>query len=83
AAKVKFLPDPPPQVSDFNVSIRTRQKFGLNELNGHRSCTLINLANAAIRTGRKLQFDPVTMRFGKDEEANRLVEQPMRAPWHL
>jgi len=83
ADKVKFLPEPPPQISDFNVSIRTREKFGLNEVNGHRSCTLVNIANIAIRTGRKLQFDPVTMRFVNDEEANRLAEQPMRAPWHL
>jgi hypothetical protein len=43
----------------------------------------VNLANSAIRTGRKLQFDPVAMRFVNDEEANRLAEQPMRAPWHL
>jgi len=83
ADKVKSLPEPEPMISDFNVSMRTRKKFGLNELNGHRSCTLINLANIAIRTGRKLQFDPVSMRFVNDEEANRLVDQPMRAPWHL
>jgi hypothetical protein len=83
ADKVKFLPEPPPQISDFNVSIRTRQKFGLNEVNGNRSNMLVHLANAAIRTGRKLRFDPVKQRFVNDEEANRLAEQPMRAPWHL
>ncbi|HEY3321621.1 MAG TPA: Gfo/Idh/MocA family oxidoreductase [Planctomycetota bacterium] len=83
ADKVKYLPDPEPMISDFNVSVRTRQKFGLNEVNGHRSCSLVNLANIAIRTGRKLKFDPVKMRFIDDEGANRLVEQPMRAPWHL
>jgi len=77
------LPEPEPQVSDFNVSIRTRQKFGLNEVNGNRSNMLVHLANAAIRTGRKLKFDPVAQRFVGDEEANRLVDQPMRAPWHL
>lgn len=83
AEKVKFLPDPEPMVSDFNVSIRTRQKFGLNEVNGNRSNLLVHLANCAIRTGRKLHFDPVTQRFVDDEEANRLADQPMRAPWHL
>ncbi len=45
--------------------------------------TTSHLANAAIRTGRKLKFDPVAQRFVGDEEANRLVDQPMRAPWHL
>ena len=43
----------------------------------------MHLANCAIRTGRKLTFDPVAMRFVGDDEANRLADQPMRAPWHL
>jgi len=77
------LPEPEPMISDFNVSVRTRQKFGLNEVNANRSNMLVHLANCAIRTGRKLHFDPVAQRFVGDEEANRLVVQPMRAPWHL
>ena len=80
---VASLPEPEPMVSDFNVSIKTRRKFGLNEENGNRSNMLVHLANAAIRTGRKLKFDPVAQRFVGDEETNRLVDQPMRAPWHL
>jgi predicted dehydrogenase len=80
---VASLPQPQPQISDFNVSVKTRRKFGLNEVNGNRSNLLVHLANAAIRTGRKLRFDPVAQRFIGDEEANRLVDQPMRAPWHL
>ena len=70
-------------IKDFNVSVRTRQKFGLNEMKGNRSNILVHLANIAIRTGRKLHFDPVTMRFINDPEANRLAEQPMRSPWSL
>ena len=83
AEQVKYLPDPEPMISDFNVSIRTRKKFGLNEENGFRSCVLVHLADIAVRVGRKLRFDPVKLRFIDDEEANRLVEQPMRAPWHV
>jgi predicted dehydrogenase len=77
------LPEPEPMISEFSTSVKTRQKFGLNESNGNRSNMLVHLANAAIRTGRKLTFDPVAQRFVGDEEANRLVDQPMRAPWHL
>ena len=77
------LPDPEPMVTDFNVSVRTRQKFGLDEVKASRSNILVHLANAAIRTGRKLRFDPDALRFVGDEEANRLVNPPMRAPWHL
>jgi len=49
----------------------------------HRSATLLHLANIAIRTGRKIRYDPVKEEIIGDEEANRLVNQPMRAPWHL
>ncbi len=77
------LPDPEPMISDFYVSVTTRRKFGLNESNGNRSNMLVHLANCAIRTGRKLRFDPVTQLFVGDEEANRLIRQPMRAPWRL
>ncbi|MBO4528430.1 MAG: Gfo/Idh/MocA family oxidoreductase [Victivallales bacterium] len=83
AAQVKYLPEMKPMIKDFNISVRTRQKFGLNEMNGNRSNILVHLANIAIRTGRKLHFDPVTMRFINDPEANRLAEQPMRSPWSL
>jgi len=81
AQLVAELPEPPPQVSDFNVSVRTRRPFGLNELNGNRSNILVHLANCAIRTGRVLHFDPVKLRFVGDEGANRLVKQPARASW--
>ena len=81
--RVAELPDPPPMISDFNVSVKTRKKFGLNEENGARSNAIIHLADVAIRIGRKLQFDPVKMRFINDDAANLLVDQPMRAPWHL
>jgi len=33
--------------------------------------------------GRKLVWDPVAERFVGDEEANRLLDPPMRPPWHL
>jgi predicted dehydrogenase len=81
--KLASLPDPEPQVTDFAEAVRTRKRFALNEENGHRSCTIVNLSKIAVRLGRPLRFDPVKQRFIKDEEANRLIDQPMRAPWHL
>src|SRR5512143_2019199 len=77
------LPDPEPQVTDFSEAVRTRARFALNETNGHRSCTLVNLAKIAVQLGRPLTFDPATESFPGDEAANRLAGQPMRAPWHL
>jgi predicted dehydrogenase len=81
--KVSQLPEPVPQQTDFGDTVRNRKTFALNESNGHRSCTLINLAKIAIRIGRPIRYDPVKERIVGDEEANRLIDQPMRAPWHL
>lgn len=77
------LPDPEPQVTDFSEAVKHRRTFALNEANGHRSCNLVNLGVAALRLGRNLEFDPDTQRFVGDDAANRLINQPMRAPWHV
>ena len=77
------LPDPEPQVTDFTEAVRTRTRFALNETNGHRSCTLVNLAKIAVQLGRPLRYDPEREVFPGDEAANRLAGQPMRAPWRL
>ena len=82
-AVLAALPDPEPQVIDFAEAVRTRRRFALNERNAHRSCTLVNLGKIAVQLGRKLQYDPEKERFVGDEEANRLISQPMRAPWHI
>jgi len=81
--KIHDLPDPAPQVTDFVQAVKTRQKFALNEINGHRSCTLINLAKIAVETGRPLRFDSNKQRFVDDAAANAYIEQPMRAPWKI
>lgn len=79
--KLAAFPNPEPQVTDFIQAVRNRQKFALNEENGHRSCTLVNIGKIAVRLGRSLEFDPVKQRFVDDEGANRFINQPMRAPW--
>ncbi|RJP33228.1 MAG: gfo/Idh/MocA family oxidoreductase [Candidatus Omnitrophota bacterium] len=81
--KLKELPDPEPQLTDFSEAVRTRQKFALDEVKAFRSATLVNLGAIAVRLGRNLRFDPVTLQCIDDETANRLIDQPMRAPWHL
>jgi len=81
--KLDPFPDPEPQRGDFHECVRARTKFALNEANGHRSCTLVNLGKIAVRLGRNLKFDPVKQRFIDDEGANRLIDQPMRAPWRV
>jgi myo-inositol 2-dehydrogenase / D-chiro-inositol 1-dehydrogenase len=80
--KVLAMPDEEPMLS-FGEAVRARKRSGGNADVAHRSSTLVHLANIAIRTGRKLHFDPEQDRIVGDEEANRLINPPMRAPWHL
>lgn len=77
------LPDPEPMVTDFHESVRTRKKFGLNEENGHRSTTIVNLGITAVRLNRTLHFDPDKQVFINDSEANTFIDQPMRSPWKI
>ena len=81
--KLAEFPDPLPQQTDFVECVRSRKKFALNEINGHRSCTLVNIGAVALQLGRTLHFDSDKMEFINDDAANALVYQPMRAPWKI
>ena len=81
--KLAELPDPAPQNTDFIDCIHTRQKFALNEVNGFRSATIVNMAVCALRLNRTLRFDPEKLQFIGDDAANALIDQPMRSPWRL
>jgi len=81
--KLADFPDPEPQVTDFIDAVKNRKKFALNEQNGYRSCTIINIGLAALRLGRSLKFDPVKQEFIDDEGANRLIFPPLRGPWTI
>jgi hypothetical protein len=41
------------------------------------------LGDIAMRLGRKVRWDAAQERFLNDDEANRMLSRPMRAPWHL
>ena len=81
--KLAEFSEPKPQVTDFIEAVKTRQPFALNESNGFRSCTLINLGKIALKLGRSLKFDPVSLSFPDDQEANNQLFLPMRAPWNI
>lgn len=81
--KLAAFPEPTPQMTDFITSVKTREKFALNEINGHRSCNIINMGLVALRLGRSLKFNPVKQEFIDDEAANRLINPVMRAPYSI
>jgi len=73
----------PPKMLDYETALKVRQQPGGNAEVSHRVASLMHVGNLAIRLGRKLRWDPVAEEFVGDEEANRFVNVPMRAPWHL
>jgi hypothetical protein len=50
---------------------------------GHRTATICHLGNVVMQLKRKLRWDPVKKEFPGDDEANRHLERPMRAPCTL
>jgi len=48
---------------------------------GHISTTACILANHSMKLGRSLAWDAAAGRVANDEEANRLLARPYRAPW--
>ena len=66
---VKAVREPDP--STFNRGIEE----------GFYSCAVIHLGNIAYRLGRTLAFDPATMRFPNDAEANAMLTREYRAPY--
>ncbi len=68
---------------NFITAIRSGdpQTFNRSIEEGFYSCALIHLGNIAYRLGRTLTFDPDTLRFPGDEEANAMLTREYRAPF--
>jgi predicted dehydrogenase len=47
----------------------------------HRACSTCLLHHIAMKTRRKLYWDPVAERFKNDDEANAMLSRPQRAPY--
>ena len=48
---------------------------------GHRACSTCLLHHIAMKTGRRLHWDPVRERFKNDDEANSMLSRPQRFPY--
>jgi len=47
------------------------------------SDAICHLQQIAIKLRRKLRWDPAQEAFLQDDEANRMLDRPMRAPWKV
>jgi hypothetical protein len=73
----------PDHVRNFLDAVKSRHDPVAPVDVGHRSATVCHLGNIAMLLKRKLRWNPVPEQFVGDDEANRRLTRPMRAPWHL
>jgi predicted dehydrogenase len=68
-------------MKDFITNIGTRGKPVADIEQGYMSTTACILANVSQKLGRSLQWDHAKGVIVGDDEANRLLRRPYRAPW--
>jgi hypothetical protein len=66
---------------DFLAAIDKRSKPVADIEQGHISTASCIMANLSMKLGRTLTWDSTNQRVVGDEEANRLLRRPYRAPW--
>jgi predicted dehydrogenase len=73
----------PAHVRNFLDCVKSRAKPVQHLENGQFVSTVAHLGNIALRSGRKIQWDPVKERVIGDAEADKLVGVSYRKPWKL
>jgi predicted dehydrogenase len=68
-------------MKDLLANMKTRGKPVADIEEGYISTTACILANLSQQLGRSLEWDHAQGRVVRDEEANRLLARPYRAPW--
>jgi len=68
-------------MKDFLAAIDKRSRPVADIEQGHISSSCCILGNMAMKLGRTLEWDAKAGRIKADEEANRLLARPYRAPW--
>jgi predicted dehydrogenase len=68
-------------VRDFLQAVKTRGRPVADIEEGHISTASCILANLSMALGRSLTWDSATQRVVADDEANKKLRRPYRAPW--
>jgi predicted dehydrogenase len=69
--------------AEFIACVKSRKTTSAPPDSLHFSHVGCHAATIAYHLKRELTFDPATLTFAKDAEANRLINRPCRAPWSL
>ncbi len=68
-------------VRNFLDCIKSRNTPLCSLEDGHRSTSFAHLANIALKTKERLQWDPVNEKFLNSNAANQLLHYDYRKPW--
>lgn len=66
---------------NFLDCVRSRKRPNADVEEGHRSTTFAHLANIALATRARLDWDAAAERFTNNEPANALLDYEYRKPW--
>ena len=70
-------------IRNFLDCMRSRQQTVSHPELAQRNHTICHCANICLRLGRKVEWDAKAERFVNDDEANAMMNRPMRAPWQI
>ena len=77
------LIESPRQDQNFVDAVKSRQPAVSPVDHAVRSDIISHMSDIAVRTGRKITWDPGKNQIVDDAEASRMLSRPMRAPWTL
>jgi hypothetical protein len=70
-------------VNDFYECVKSGKKPAADISIGHRSATVCHLGNIAVRTNKKIDWDPKTETIVGDAEASKWLTKEYRQPYSL
>jgi predicted dehydrogenase len=70
-------------VRNFLDCVKSRQTPLCTLEDGHRSTSFAHLANIALATRERLEWDAINERFTNSEPANQLLHYDYREPWKI
>jgi predicted dehydrogenase len=70
-------------VNNFFDCVKSRKTPAADISIGHRSATVCHLGNIAVRTKKKIHWDPKTETIVGDSEASQWLTKEYRKPWSL